>query len=154
MKHYTLLFFIALLFSCSSSPCFAQNTKESEVVSQLCKEKVEQLNDYLSMMASGKKSVEIRNHYKQKALSLFIGKGDSFEENDVEKEGVFVEIFYTSRNRKAKKLVRNFFDQITARPYTNVRIISAEVAKVYYEETEDGKELCVLLGNVTAEIRE
>lgn len=85
---------------------------------------------------------------------MFIGKGNSFEENGVVKEGVFVEIFYTSRNRKTTKLVRNFFDQITVRAYTNVRIISAEVAKVYYEETEDGKEPCILLGDVTAEIRE
>lgn len=155
MKNYTtLLFFIVLLLSCSSSYCFAQNTKESEVVSQLCKEKVAQLNDYLSMMVSGKNSNEIRNHYKNKALSLFVGKGNRFEENGVEKEGVSVEIFYTSRNRKTKKLVCNFFDQITVRPYTNVRIISAEVAKVYYEETGNGKEPCILLGNVTAEIRE
>lgn len=153
MKHYILLFFI-IIFSNSSSYCFAQNTNESEVVTQLCKEKVKQLNDYMSMMASEKKSIEIRKHYKNKALSLFIGKGNSFEENGVVKEGVFVEIFYTSRNRKTTKLVRNFFDQITVRAYTNVRIISAEVAKVYYEETEDGKEPCILLGDVTAEIRE
>ena len=117
-------------------------------------EKTAQLNDYISFMASKKKSVENRKYYKTKALNLFIGKGYSYEYNGVESEGVMVEITYPSRHTKKKMLVSNFFDQVIGLRYTDVRIISAEVGMVYYEETADGQEPCVLLGNITAEIKD
>ena len=105
-------------------------------------------------MGSKKKSVENRKYYKTKALNLFIGKGYSYEYNGVESEGVMVEITYPSRHTKKKMLVSNFFDQVIGLRYTDVRIISAEVGMVYYEETADGQEPCVLLGNITAEIKD
>ncbi len=70
---------------------FSQNVDE-EMIRGRAVSKVAQLNDYISFMASKKKSVENRLYYKEKALNLFIGKGYMYEENGVEKEGVVLEV--------------------------------------------------------------
>ena len=153
MKLYRIIFalLIALLSYQTTS---AQVNDQDEIIKHRAAEKVAQINDYISFMGSKKKSVENRKYYKTKALNLFIGKGYSYEYNGVESEGVMVEITYPSRHTKKKMLVSNFFDQVIGLRYTDVRIISAEVGMVYYEETADGQEPCVLLGNITAEIKD
>ena len=153
MKLYRIIFalLIALLSYQTTS---AQVNDQDEIIKHRAAEKVAQINDYISFMGSKKKSVENRKYYKTKALNLFIGKSDSYDYNGVEIEGVMVEITYPSRHTKKKMLVSNFFDQVIGLRYTDVRIISAEVGMVYYEETADGQEPCVLLGNITAEIKD
>lgn len=153
MKLYRIIFAI-LIALLSYQTTSAQANDQDEIIKRRVAEKVAQINDYISFMAFKKKSLENRKYYKTKALNLFIGKGYSYEYNGVESEGVMVEITYPSRHTKKKMLVSNFFDQVIGLRYTDVRIISAEVGMVYYEETADGQEPCVLLGNITAEIKD
>lgn len=153
MKLYRIIFAI-LIALLSYQTTSAQVNDQDEIIKHRVAEKVAQINDYISFMASKKRSLENRKYYKTKALNLFIGRGYSYEYNGVESEGVMVEITYPSRHTKKKMLVSNFFDQVIGLRYTDVRIISAEVGMVYYEETADGQEPCVLLGNITAEIKD
>lgn len=44
------------------------------------------MNDYISYMANKKKSKKTRLYYKTKALRLFAGGGDCYEENGVQKK--------------------------------------------------------------------
>ena len=59
-----------MLFVVSSAA--AQNFDQDEMIKRRAAEKVAQMNDYISFMASKKKSVENRKYYKTKALNLYI----------------------------------------------------------------------------------
>ena len=188
-----ILAFFAMLFVVSSAA--AQNFDQDEMIKRRAAEKVAQMNDYISFMASKKKSVENRKYYKTKALNLFMGKGYSYEENGIEKSGVMMEITSVNRTSVSHKLMRDYFDNLISLKYTDVKITSTEIANikvsnlqqidenlyvctcqydqafvgyrdgrpiykdvttkrikcyVYAEDTEDGTEFIIMLGDVTA----
>lgn len=190
-------FFIAVfaIFSIVSTVS-AQTPEETEaMIQKRAAEKVAQMNDYIAFMANKEKSVENRRYYKNKALNLFVGKGFSYEENGVEKDGVMMEITSVNRKSVSHKLMRTYFENLINLNYSNVKIESTEIAKikvsnlqqveenlyvctcqydqafvgmrdgrvvykdittkrikcyVTVEDTEDGKEYIIMLGDVTA----
>lgn len=190
-------FFIAVfaIFSIVSTVS-AQTPEETEaMIQKRAAEKVAQMNDYIAFMANKQKSVENRRYYKNKALNLFVGKGFSYEENGVEKDGVMMEITSVNRKSVSHKLMRTYFENLINLNYSNVKIESTEIAKikvsnlqqveenlyvctcqydqafvgmrdgrvvykdittkrikcyVTVEDTEDGKEYIIMLGDVTA----
>lgn len=190
-------FFIAVfaIFSIVSTVS-AQTPEETEaMIQKRAAEKVAQMNDYIAFMANKEKSVENRRYYKKKALNLFVGKGFSYEENGVEKDGVMMEITSVNRKSVSHKLMRTYFENLINLNYSNVKIESTEIAKikvsnlqqveenlyvctcqydqafvamrdgrvvykdittkrikcyVTVEDTEDGKEYIIMLGDVTA----
>lgn len=194
MKIISRIFVVLLAIFTISSAASAQSYAQDEMIKRRAAEKVGQMNDYISFMGSKKKKIENRRYYKDKALKLFIGKGYDYEENDVIKEGVMMEI--TSLNRKPiHKLIRTYFNNLVNLSYSDVRITSTEIADikvsnlqqidnnlyvctcqfdqafvgyrdgrpvyqdittkrvkcyVYAEDTEDGFEYVILLGDVTA----
>ena len=198
MKAQNKLIIIFLAMICIVSSVNAQTVSQEEMIKRRAAEKVAQMNDYISFMASKKKSTEDRKYYKTKALNLFMGKGNSYEEEGVKKEGVTMET--TSINRKSIKtvnlsLMRDYYDRIIRLKYSDVKITSTEIADikvsnlqqiddnlyvctcqydqafvgyrdgkpaykdittkrikcyVYAEDTEDGFEFVILLGDVTA----
>ena len=93
-------------------------------------EKTAQLNDYISFMASKKKSVENRKYYKTKALNLFMGKGYDYEENGKLKEGVMMEITSVNKKSVSHQLMRDYFDSVICLKYTDVKITSTEIANI------------------------
>ena len=173
----------------------AQTISQEEMIQKRAAEKVAQMNDYISFMADKKKTVDNRRYYKTKALNLFVGKGYSYEENGVEKDGVMMEITSVNRKSVTHKLMRQYFENLINLNYTNVKIESTEIAKikvsnlqqidedlyvctcqydqafvgyrdgrpiykdittkrikcyVKVEDTEDGQEFIIMLGDVTA----
>lgn len=180
---------------CIASSVTAQTVDQEEMIKRRAAEKVAQMNDYISFMASKKKSTENRKYYKKKALNLFMGKGFSYKEDGVEKDGVMMETSSLNRSSVNHKLMREYFDNLISLKYTEVKITSTEIANikvsnlqqidenlyvctcqydqafvgyrddrpvykdittkrikcyVYAEDTEDGKEYVILLGDVTA----
>ena len=94
-----LVKFILVVFALSMAFVgSAQVEGQEEMIKRPCAEKVGQMNDYISFMANKKKPEESRLYYRTKALNLFIGKGFSYEENGVTKDGVMMQV--TSKNRK------------------------------------------------------
>ena len=91
-----------------------------------------QLNDYISFMGNKSKPEENRFYYMNKALKLFIGNGDSYEENGVEKNGVFIHI----KSKVGKELrsvpVKTFFQSLIkgGRNYSDIRIESIELVNI------------------------
>ena len=75
-------------------------------------------------------------YYKTKALNLFIGKGFSYEENGVTKEGVMMQV--TSKNRKSVStpFIRDYFKNLVTglRSYTDVKIEATEIADIKVSE--------------------
>lgn len=177
----------------------AQVTDMDEMIKRRAAEKVAQMNDYISFMASKneKKTRDNRLYYRTKALNLFMGKGYSYEENGVEKDGVMMEVTSKTKKTVTHPFIRDYFmnlvDKLNA--YTDVKITSTEIANikvsnlrqidtnlfvctceydqafvgirdgipiykdittkrikcyVVAEDTEDGKEYIILLGDVTA----
>ena len=82
-KRITMLLLVMMMIT----QAFAQSSA-TEQIKRRAAEKVGLMNDYISYMANKKKSEKTRLYYKTKALRLFAGGGDSYEENGVQKEGV------------------------------------------------------------------
>lgn len=182
-----------LIMLTGSSALFAQSSTD-DMIRRRAAQKVAQMNDYISFMASKKKTLQNRKYYSGKALNLFMGKGFSYEENGVKKDGVKMEV--TTLNKSSKnRLVRDYFTNLINLGYSDVEITSTEIAdikvsnlqkvadnmyvctcqydqafvgyrdgrpvykdittkriKCYItaEETEDGTEYIVMLGDITA----
>ena len=195
MKALNKLSVLFLAMFCIVSSVKAQTVDQEEMIKRRAAEKVAQMNDYISFMASKRKSTENRKYYKTKALNLFMGKGFSYEENGVEKDGVMMETSSVNRTSVNHSLMRDYFDRVIRLRYSDVKITSTEIADikvsnlqqidenlyvctcqydqafvgyrdgkpaykdittkrikcyVYAEDTEDGLEYIILLGDVTA----
>ena len=129
------LFLIAVL-ALFTFTAFAQVEGQEEMIKRRAAEKVAQMNDYISFMASKKKSVENRLYYKEKALNLFIGKGYKYEENGIDKEGVMMEVTSKTRKTVSHPLMRDYFHNLVYRlgAYTDVKITATEIADIKVSE--------------------
>lgn len=91
-----------------------------------------QLNDYISFMAKKNKPEKSRFYYMNKALKLFIGNGDSYEENGVVKNGVLIHV----KSKVGKELrgvpVKTFFQSLIkgGRNYSDIRIEAIELVNI------------------------
>lgn len=123
-------YLLVLLFTCFFvSVASAQMTKqEEEDILLRVKERVALMNDYISYMADKKKEVNTRKYYKSKALSLFIQKGEGYEEDGVWKAGVMMETTSTRYNSTNKLLMKNYFENLINLRYVNVKITSTQIA--------------------------
>ncbi len=128
-----LLIAVLALFTFTA---FAQVEGQEEMIKRRAAEKVAQMNDYISFMASKKKSVENRLYYKEKALNLFIGKGYKYEENGIDKEGVMMEVTSKTRKTVSHPLMRDYFHNLVYRlgAYTDVKITATEIADIKVSE--------------------
>lgn len=108
----------------------AQNISQESLIKRRAVEKVAQMNDYISFMASKDKSIEIRKYYSTKALKLFIGKGYSYEENGVNKDGVLMEVTSINKKTKNNRYVRNYFSNLMKLCYSDIKIESTEIANI------------------------
>ena len=128
-----LLIAVLALFTFTA---FAQVEGQEEMIKRRAAEKVAQMNDYISFMASKKKSVENRLYYKEKALNLFIGKGYKYEENGIDKEGVMMEVTSKTRRTVSHPLMRDYFHNLVYRlgAYTDVKITATEIADIKVSE--------------------
>ena len=128
-----LLIAVLALFTVSA---FSQVEGQEEMIKRRAAEKVAQMNDYISFMASKKKSVENRLYYKEKALNLFIGKGYKYEENGIDKEGVMMEVTSKTRKTVSHPLMRDYFHNLVYRlgAYTDVKITATEIADIKVSE--------------------
>lgn len=163
-------------------------------------ERVGQLNDYISSIASLRKPSdrEERQYYNKAALNLMVAKGEPYTEQGRRKEGVMMQT--TSLRNKTPKVrtMKRYLVNLANLNYSDIKIESTEIADmrvsdlrkvpgkdnvyvctcyfeqkftgyrrdgqpsyqdltrkkvecyVYLQQTEDGEEHLVLLGDVTA----
>lgn len=128
--NFTKHIIIGGIFTFFGSSLYAQNNMVDEILAPNHATVVAQVNDYISFMASKRKSLDNRKYYKEKALHLFIGNGYHYEENGTEKEGVVIEITSSSGKVSSKKLIRNYFDDIIQIKYQDIKVTSTEVAYI------------------------
>ncbi len=124
-KRITMLLLVMMVIT----QAFAQSSA-TEQIKRRAAEKVGLMNDYISYMANKKKSDKTRIYYKTKALRLFAGGGDSYEENGVQKEGVQMEVTSINRKTKSRRLMKEYFQSLIYFKYNDVQITSTDVADI------------------------
>lgn len=124
-KRITMLLLVIMV----TTQAFAQNSA-TEQIKRRAAEKVGLMNDYISYMANKKKSPKTRIYYKTKALRLFAGGGDSYEENGIQKEGVQMEVTSINRKTKSRRLMKTYFQSLIKLNYNDVQITSTDVADI------------------------
>lgn len=90
-------------------------------------QKVAQMNDNISFMADKHKDLDTRKYYRKRALKLFIGEGEPFEEEGVTNTGVKMETTVVGRKRPNRKLIKDYFTNLINLNYSNVKIQSTNV---------------------------
>ena len=96
MKNLSKVFITAImLMACITVQ--AQSSAD-EMLKRRCADKVKQMCDYIEYMANPQQKVNNRRYYRTAALNLFVGQGNSYEEDGRIRDGVTMEV--TSVNRK------------------------------------------------------
>ena len=100
---------------------------DEKLFKQDAKESAHLLNYYFSRMTDKSKGDKARNYYRKKCLSLFIGKGYTYEESDASRQGVMVKIISRKdTSTSTSLLVRDFLEKY----YDNSEKIHYELKKV------------------------
>lgn len=143
---------IAMFFV--SGNVFAQSAQDMEVLKQRAKEKVKQLNDYISFMANPQKASKTRYFYKEQAQKLFINDCDRFKEiveykdgskEEVWRDGVTMEVLSLRNKTPHYRLMKKYFQGLITMTYKLVTIETADIADMRvsklqpYGKDENGK---------------
>ncbi len=182
-----------MLLACITAQ--AQSSAD-EMIKRRCADKVKQMCDYIEYMANPQQKETNRRYYRNAALNLFIGRGNSYEENGRIRDGVTMEVTSVSRKNPYSYPIRTYFSNLINRlSYSKVVMQTTDVSAmkvselqpisddtyvctVYFEQsfcgyrdgrpvykditrkrvkcyvkveqTEDGEEYIVMLGDVTA----
>ena len=128
-------FFTVIISFMICTFAFSQDIND-KVIKCRIPEVVAQLNDYISFIADKEQPLKQKLHFKEKALSLFIGKGYGYEEDGVKKEGVILEVTSKNRRQTRRLLIRDYLDNLINRlnGYTDVKITATEIGNIKLSE--------------------
>lgn len=147
---------IALLFVmfCVSNNVAAQSPQDMKVLIERAKEKVKQLNDYVSFMANPQKDSKTRYFYKDQAQKLFINDCNKFKEiveykdgskKEVWRDGVTMEVASLRNRTPRPKPMKEYFRGLITMTYKSVTIETTDIADMRvsklqpYDKDENGK---------------
>lgn len=131
---------VSLLLAMSLIPVntFAQSEHDMEVLKQHAREKVKQLNDYISYMADPKEKQSNRYFSKEQAQKLFINNCNQFKEilefEDGTKEeiwrkdGVIMEVASLRRKTPRPRPMKEYFRGLITMDYKSVVIETTDIA--------------------------
>lgn len=195
MKKNILRIIFAAVMLLAGMSVHAQSSAD-EMLKRRCADKVKQMCDYIEYMANPQQKVNNRRYYRKAALNLFVGQGESYEEDGRNREGVMMEVTSVNRKNPQSYLMKLYFSNLINRlSYSKVVMQTTDVSAmkiselqqisedtfvctVYFEQsfcgyrdgrpvykditrkrvkcyvkveqTEDGEEYIVMLGDVTA----
>lgn len=121
MKKGILTFVIIL----SATLAYAQPNNEDAMTIRVV-QKVKQLTDYINYMADKNMPIEDRLEYRQAALNLFIGQGESYIVNGSPR-GVYILITSKYHKKPVVRLMKDYFTGLVNLRYNKVNIVSVEV---------------------------
>lgn len=128
IRKKAVLCLVLILCSLSAN---AQNFNQDAIRKRVA-ERVRLMNDYISYMANKKNNYDTRQYYRNKALPLFIGKGYSYVQDGVKREGVLMQTTSTNRpNQPANtQLMRVYFSRLIDLRYSDVVITSTKAENI------------------------
>ena len=143
MKRCVLFLLVLLPMSLYSQK---YETAEQEQITRLrVLQKVGAFTGYLEDIANKGESLEYRLYYKDAALGLFIAEGQPYIYSGEKRDGVQIEI--KSLNKTVSSyLLRDYLCRLANLNYSQIRILSTEVAKIkvsQLEKIDDETYMCV-----------
>ncbi len=150
MKKFLYYCTLFLFLFCSNSEVFAQTAAEEEMILQRAKEKVAQLNDFISFMANPQKPGQTRNYYKKQAEHLFIFDCNPYDEvieykdkrtgelkrRKIQRQGVTMEVASLRKTNPIPKLMRLYFRGLIGMSYKRVEIETTDIADMRVSKLE------------------
>lgn len=122
MKRYSIFVFCVLAIKC----VIAQNLTGGMIVSKI-KEKTTILNDYQNMMADKDKNPDVKRHYMQQALNLFVNQGNPFSVDTIKYSGSSITTKSTFRNKPVRRKVKDYLQGIMDLRYTPIDLTAVKV---------------------------
>lgn len=152
--------FISLLIALLvvSGSAWAQTEQDMQVLKQHAKEKVKQLNDYISYMADPHEKEGNRYFSKEQAQKLFINDCNQYKEiieykdgtkKEVWREGVTMEVASLRRRTPRQRPMKEYFRGLINMTYKSVTIETTDIADMRvsklqkYGVDENGKMLYI-----------
>ncbi len=123
-----------MLLACVSVQ--AQSSAD-EMLKRRCAEKVWQMCDHIEYMANPQNKKNNRLFYRTVALKLFIGQGDSYEEDGRIRDGVTMEVTSVNRNNPYSYLMKQYFSNLINRlSYSKVVMQTTDVSAMKISELQ------------------
>ena len=91
-----------------------------EIVGNKLQEKAQILNDCLTFLAQKDRSADIKKHYMDQALSLFVNNGEPFIVDSIKYEGSFILTKSAYRNKPVKRKVKDYLQGVMDMRYTPI----------------------------------
>ncbi len=91
-----------------------------EIVSNKLREKAQILNDCLTFLAQKDRSADIKKHYMDQALSLFVNNGEPFSVDSTKYEGSFILTKSAYRNKPVKRKVKDYLQGVMDLRYSPI----------------------------------
>ncbi len=123
LKTITLALIVAILGVATSS---AQEMTGEKVCNKL-QDKVQILNDYLSLLARKDRSADIKRHYMNQALALFVNNGEPFSVDSVKYDGAYISTKSAYRNKPVKRKVKDYLQGVMDLRYTPIDLSAVKI---------------------------
>lgn len=127
----------SLVIAASASQLFAQSeTNQSyetltpelqQILTLRAKERVGQMNDNIAYMADKDKKEKIRYYFREKALNLFIGRGDEYTLGGVYSDGVKMQTTSIYNKKPRPQLMKRYFTRLINLNYVDVEIEGTDI---------------------------
>ena len=113
---------------------YAQKTVAEQKMQDRAKQKVGLFCEYITTIADKQETLQDRLHFCDKALSLFIGRGDSYEDNGVFRKGVMMQVSSATRKNADgstyvnNRLMKSYLNGLANLRYSKVVIRHTDIA--------------------------
>lgn len=119
-------FVSAVILSAFTTAAVAQ-TSQDEMIKTRAREKVSQMCDYIEFMANPQNSLDVRKKYKERAVRLFMGNCEPYEDDGVTNKGVVMEITSIYRTTPRRRLMKDYFTGLMNMRYSKVEVKSSDI---------------------------
>lgn len=123
LKEIALFITLAIIGIASAS---AQELT-GEIVGTKLQEKALILNDCLSFLAQKDRSADIKKHYMNQALGLFVNKGEPFDIDSTKYEGAYIITKSAYRNKPVKRKVKDYLQGVMDLRYTPIDLSAIKI---------------------------
>lgn len=119
-----VLLFISLILGSSASN--AQDIT-GEIINNKLQEKAQILNDCLLFLSQKDRSANIKKHYLDQALSLFVNNGEPFSADSVKYEGAYIITKSSFRNKPVKRKIKDYLQGVMDLRYTPIDLTAIKI---------------------------
>lgn len=126
MKQFKTVVTIIALIILSAVNSAAQELT-GEIVSNKLQEKAQILNDCLTFLAQKDRSTDIKKHYMDQALFLFVNNGEPFSVDSTKYEGSFILTKSAYRNKPVKRKVKDYLQGVMDLRYTPIDLSAIKI---------------------------